>query len=193
MTLLSIDVNSFAVCSKKEDYYFTASRMVPYKRMDLIVEAFSNMPDKKLIVVGDGPEFNKVKSKAKQNVELLGYQSTEAIIQYMQKARAFVFAAEEDFGITPVEAQACGTPVIAFGKGGVTETVKENKTGLFFQEQSIPSLIKAINEFEKRKESFDPIVIRNHAKKFSIERFRKEFYEFIDISYRNYFSYKNGY
>lgn len=92
--------------------------MVPYKRIDLIVEAFSHMPDKKLIVIGDGPEMKKIKSRATKNIEILGYQSDQIMQDYMQKAKAFVFAAEEDFGITPVEAQACGTPVIAFGKGG---------------------------------------------------------------------------
>ncbi|WP_226621004.1 glycosyltransferase, partial [Klebsiella quasipneumoniae] len=119
---------------------FTASRMVPYKRMDLIIDAFSQMPDKKLVVIGDGPEMKKIKEKATSNIEILGYQSDTIMIEHMQKAKAFVFAAEEDFGITPVEAQACGTPVIAFGKGGALETViefgKRNPTGLFFNKQS---------------------------------------------------------
>ncbi len=113
-----VDVNRFKLCENKDDYYFTASRMVPYKRMDLIVEAFSQMPDKKLVVIGDGSEMSKIKAKASSNIELLGYQPNSVMQEYMQKAKGFVFAAEEDFGITPVEAQACGTPVIAFGKGG---------------------------------------------------------------------------
>ncbi|MGE5400341.1 MAG: glycosyltransferase family 4 protein [Ignavibacteriales bacterium] len=181
-----VDVDSFKICSEKDDYYFTASRMVPYKKMDLIVEAFSGMPDKKLIVIGDGPEFNKVKSKAKSNVELLGYQSTETIIKYMQKARAFVFAAEEDFGITPVEAQACGTPVLAFGKGGVTETVENNVTGLFYDEQNTAALIKTVEEFEKIKDKFDPVLIRKNAERFHPEYFRQSFRGFVDKAWKDF-------
>src|SRR5690606_4789240 len=98
-----------------EDYFVTASRMVPYKRMDLIVEAFTDMPDKKLVVIGEGPDMPKLRKLAGQNVKILGYQPRDALREYMRRATAFVFAAEEDFGIAPVEAQACGTPVIAFG------------------------------------------------------------------------------
>lgn len=113
-----VDVNRFELNFNKEDYFFTASRLVPYKRIDLIVEAFSEMPNRKLVVIGDGPEMQKIKSKAKTNIEILGYQPDSVMQEYMRNAKAFVFAAEEDFGIIPVEAQACGTPVIAFGKGG---------------------------------------------------------------------------
>lgn len=114
----------------------TASRMVPYKKVDLIVEAFNATPDKRLVVIGDGPGFAKVKAAA--NVELAGFADQDVLRDTLQRARAFVFAAEEDFGIAPVEAQACGTPVIAFGKGGALETVRglglvgEKPTGLFF-------------------------------------------------------------
>ncbi|WP_446924527.1 glycosyltransferase, partial [Klebsiella pneumoniae] len=110
-----VDVDRFLLNENKDDYYFTASRLVPYKRIDLIVEAFSHMPNKKLVVIGDGSEMNKIKSKATKNIEILGYQENSVMQEHMRKAKAFVFAAEEDFGITPVEAQACGTPVIAFG------------------------------------------------------------------------------
>ncbi|HCD8408999.1 TPA: glycosyltransferase family 4 protein, partial [Klebsiella oxytoca] len=137
----AVDVERFALQTNKQDYYMTASRMVPYKRMDLIVEAFSHMPTKKLVVIGDGPEMNKIKSKATSNIEILGYQPNDVMQKYMSEAKAFVFAAEEDFGITPVEAQACGTPVIAYGKGGALETIisieKENPTGLFFYKQDV--------------------------------------------------------
>jgi len=119
-----VDVINFACKEKKEDFYLTASRMVPYKKMDLIVETFSQHPDKKLIVIGEGPDFKKVKSKASKNVELLGYQSSDVLKDYMQRAKAFIFMAEEDFGIITLEAQACGTPVIAFGKGGALETIR---------------------------------------------------------------------
>ncbi|HDY5024508.1 TPA: glycosyltransferase family 4 protein, partial [Klebsiella pneumoniae] len=153
-----VDVDRFSLCEKKEDYYFTASRMVPYKKMDLIVEAFSCMPDKKLIVIGDGSEMFKIKAKATQNIEILGYQPNSVMEQHMKKAKAFVFAAEEDFGITPVEAQACGTPVIAFGKGGALETIRpygvDKPTGLFFDKQEVTSLINAVSEFDSKSDKF---------------------------------------
>jgi glycosyltransferase involved in cell wall biosynthesis len=173
-----VDVEAFTLRQDKEDFYLTASRMVPYKRIDLIVEAFSQMPDKRLVVIGDGPEMPKVRAKAGPNVTLLGYQPFEVLRDYMQRAKAFVFAAEEDFGIAPVEAQACGTPVIAFGKGGAAETVVARETGIFFQEQNVSSLIKAIEEFEKL--SFDPLRVRKNAERFSSERFRREFSALIE-------------
>jgi len=140
-----VDVDSFALNFNKENCYVTASRMVPYKKMDMVVQAFSRMPDKRLIVIGDGPDFDKVKALAGKNIELLGYQEANILARYLQKARAFIFAAEEDFGIVPVEAQACGTPVIAYGKGGVLETVLDGKTGIFFHEQNADSIIAAVN------------------------------------------------
>ena len=143
-----VDVERFKLKREKQDFYLTASRLVPYKRIDLIVEAFSKMPEKRLVVIGDGPEMSKIRKIAGANIEILGFQPNDVMEEYMMDAKAFVFAAEEDFGITPVEAQACGTPVIAFGKGGVLETIKnlgqEEPTGLFFYEQNIDSLISAI-------------------------------------------------
>lgn len=173
-----VDVESFELYEKKEDFYLTASRMVPYKKIDLIVEAFAQMPDKKLIVIGDGPDMAKIKAKAGANVVLLGYQPFDILKEYMQKAKAFIFAAEEDFGITPVEAQACGTPVIAYGRGGARETVVENETGVFFEEQSMESLIEAIKQFDLIR--FSALHVRNQALKFSNERFLKEIKQFID-------------
>ncbi len=179
-----IDVTAFQFEDKKDEYYFAASRMVPYKKMDLIVEAFNNLPSKKLIVSGDGPDFNKIKKIAKENITLLGFVSNEDLKRYMQKAKAFVFAAEEDFGIIPVEAQSCGTPVIAFGKGGVKETVIQGKTGIFFNEQTPESIIKAIEEFEKN--DFNYSDIRANALKFSRKRFEKEIKEFIEEKYNEF-------
>ncbi len=162
----------------KEDFYVTASRMVPYKRIDLIVEAFSKMPDKKLIVIGDGPEEDRIKAKATgNNITFMGYLSTNKMMEYIKKAKAFVFAAEEDFGITPVEAQACGTPVIAYGKGGALETVVESKTGLFFKEQTVDSVIEAINKFEKMSIKSKDCV--THANSFSIAKFKEKFSTFV--------------
>lgn len=181
-----VAVHDFTLCLQKDEYYLTASRMVPYKKMDLIVEAFSKMPDKKLVVIGDGTQFEKVKSKAKnfENIVLLGYQPFEVLKEKMQKAKAFVFAAEEDFGIVPVEAQACGTPVIAYGKGGALETVinydKEKPTGIFFKEQTADSIVNAVKIFEKNITLFKPENCRKNAERFSEARFRNEFKQFIE-------------
>lgn len=168
---------------KKEDFYLTASRLVPYKKIDLIVESFAEMPDKKLIVIGDGPEFSKIKKKAGKNIELLGYQSTTNLINAMQRAKAFVFAAEEDFGIMPLEAQACGTPVIAYGKGGMLETIKtpdqEHPTGLFFNQQNTASICQAISEFEKNQHLFTVDNCVNNAARFSPEKFRETLTTFV--------------
>lgn len=172
-----VDVEAFELSNQKEDFYLTASRMVPYKKIDLIVEAFSAMPDKKLIVIGDGPDFEKIHSYASSNVTFMGYQSFEVLRDHMQRARAFVFAAEEDFGITPVEAHACGTPVIAFGRGGATETVIDGVSGLFFDKQSVESMCEAVKRFETME--FDYKNISLHAHKFSIERFTAEIKLFL--------------
>lgn len=182
-----VDVEAFELCEKKEDFYLTASRMVPYKKMDLIVEAFSKMPDKKLIVIGDGPDFAKIKAKAGKNVTLMGYQPFDILKDHMQRAKAFVFAAEEDFGITPVEAQACGTPVIAFGKGGALETVvgleKDNPTGVFFKEQTVESICEAVDEFEGSYEIYFPINCRKNAEKFSIKNFTSQLKGFVNKTF----------
>ena len=178
-----VDVDSFTLNNQKEDFYLTASRMVPYKRIDLIVEAFSHLPNKKLVVIGDGPEMNKIKKKATSNIEILGYQPNEVMVDYMRKAKAFVFAAEEDFGITPVEAQACGTPVIAFGKGGALETVKgldsESPTGIFFGVQDVKSIINSINEIERYGDKITAENCRENSELFSESRFRKEFEAYV--------------
>jgi glycosyltransferase involved in cell wall biosynthesis len=181
-----VDVESFSLETSKENFYLTASRMVPYKKIDLIVEAFSQMPDKRLIVIGDGPDMEKIKKKATKNIELLGYQPFSQLREYMQKAKAFVFAAEEDFGIIPVEAQACGTPVIAYGKGGSLETVSAPDTGIFFYTQSAQAIADAVKDFETREVSFDPYKIRKHAEKFSSARFEEEIEQYITDKYNSF-------
>lgn len=179
-----VDLEGFTLHQEKEDYYLTASRMVPYKRVDLIVDAFREMPDKKLIVIGDGPDFARIKSKVGKNIELLGYQPFEVLRSYMQRARAFVFAAEEDFGITPVEAQACGTPVIAYGKGGALETIQglDNPlpTGVFFAEQTVDSIKECVKIFELHEDKITNNNCRTSALRFSSERFRCEFSEYVN-------------
>ncbi|TAM20947.1 MAG: glycosyltransferase family 4 protein [Nevskiaceae bacterium] len=180
-----VDVDAFELCAQKQDYYLAASRLVPYKRMDLIVEAFARMPDKNLVVIGDGPEMPKLRALAKKNVALLGYQQFSELRRHMQQAKAFVFAAEEDFGITPVEAQACGTPVIAYGKGGARETVVDSPdvgkaTGILFPEQSAEAIVQAIQRFETLPYPISPLVCRQRAELFSIERFRNEFERYVN-------------
>ncbi|HCW0712877.1 TPA: glycosyltransferase family 4 protein, partial [Klebsiella pneumoniae] len=179
-----VDVERFTLNENKENYYFTASRLVPYKRIDLIVEAFSHMPDKKLLVIGDGSEMNKIKSKASKNIEILGYQPNSVMQEHMKNAKAFVFAAEEDFGITPVEAQACGTPVIAYGKGGALETVRplgqNSATGLFFGKQDVTSIVEAVNKFEISISELQPADCRSNALKFSAQRFKDEMGRYIE-------------
>lgn len=180
-----VDVSAFTMGDTKEDFYLTASRMVPYKKINLIVEAFSSMPDKKLVVIGTGPDFEKIKAIATPNVTLLGYQSFEVLKDHMQRAKAFVFAAEEDFGITPVEAQACGTPVIAYGKGGALETVNafgevSEATGLFFKEQTPEAIINSVKRFEEIENFISPDDCRENALRFSPERFREEFRKFVE-------------
>jgi len=185
-----VDVAGFSLQPDKEDFYLTASRMVPYKKIDLIVEAFTQMPGKKLVVIGDGPDFQKIKSVAGKNVELLGYQPFTTLKDYMQRARAFVFAAEEDFGIAPLEAQACGTPVIAFGKGGALETIRgleaENPTGVFFARQEPQSLQRAVSQFEAAAAVLTPANCRENALRFSPERFSAEFRNFVEERMENF-------
>lgn len=180
-----VDIDKFTFCDKKEDFYLTASRMVPYKKMDLIVEAFSKMPDKQLIVIGQGPDFNKIKKLAGPNVKLMGYQPDSVLQDYMQRSKAFIFAAEEDFGITPVEAQACGTPVIAYGKGGSLETVRgygemEKPTGIFFSNQKVQDLVDAVSSFEKISPDITAKDCRENAERFAISVFRKRFSDFVN-------------
>ncbi len=187
-----VDVDSFDVGMERGSFYLTASRMVPYKKLPLIVQAFAQMSDKQLVVIGDGPDFEKVKALAPANVQILGYQSDAVLKDHMQRAKAFVFAAEEDFGITPVEAQACGTPVIAFGKGGALETIRGldnvQPTGVFFTEQSVPSLVDAVHLFEANSDRINPQACRANAMRFSQERFRNEFTEFVTAKYRAFHS-----
>ncbi|MCS7284319.1 MAG: glycosyltransferase family 4 protein [Hydrogenobacter thermophilus] len=175
-----VDTDFFSINEKREDYYITVSRLVPYKRVDIIVGSFSLRKDKKLLVVGDGPDYERLKRMAGKNVEFLGRLSRVHLRSYLEKARAFVYMAEEDFGIAMVEAQACGIPVIAYGKGGASEVVINEKTGILFWKQTPEELLKAIDRFERLEESFMPKSIRANAERFSREVFRKKFMAFVD-------------
>jgi glycosyltransferase involved in cell wall biosynthesis len=170
-----VDVSRFTLRSAKEDFFVAASRLVPYKRIDAIVEAFRLLPDQRLIVIGDGPEMAKIRKLAGSNVQLLGYQSNAALCDHLQRAAALVFAADEDFGILPVEAQACGTPVIALGRGGSCETVVDGVTGTFFSHAEPDVIASAVRAFLSRRPSFRPSTIRAHAEQFSHDAFRNRF------------------
>lgn len=189
-----VDVESFTISNKTEDYYITCSRMVPYKKIDLIVEAFAKT-DKKLIVIGDGPDFKKIQKINASNINLMGFVGKKEMIKLVKEARAFIFAAEEDFGIAPIEAQASGVPVIAFAKGGALETINGaftiedsvvGKTGVFFKEQTVDSLLNALRFFETHETSFDKQTIRENSKQFSTQRFEKEFKDTVDLLYKKW-------
>jgi glycosyltransferase involved in cell wall biosynthesis len=173
-----VSTHGFFLKETKEDFYLTVSRLVPYKRVDLIVDAFNQMPTKKIKIVGDGPELEKLKIRAQSNIEFLGFQSDDMIKELLASAKGFIFAAEEDFGIAPVEAQASGTPVIAHGAGGALETILPGITGLFFPEQTSQSLIAVLEAFEKI--NWDAKLIRSHSEKFGVDRFKKELKQFVE-------------
>ena len=173
-----VNTDKFVLTQKKEDYYLTACRLVPYKKTKLIVEAFNKMGDKKLLVIGDGEEYESIKQIANKNITLLGYQEFDKMISYMQKAKAFVYAAIEDFGIVPIEAMSCGTPVVALDDGGTAETVIDGKNGVHFKNQTKEDIINAINRFEDM--NFDYKDISLSSQKYSEERFKKEFKSFVE-------------
>jgi glycosyltransferase involved in cell wall biosynthesis len=171
-----VDTGKFSFCEQKKDYYLTASRLVPYKKTRLIVEAFNNMPNKKLVIIGDGEEYDSIKAIAKRNIQILGYQEDQVLIEYMQKAKAFIYAAIEDFGIVPIEAMSCGTPVIALNDGGTAETVIDGINGVHFDTQDKYSIIRSVNRFETIL--FDYKIIRNSSLKYN--RFKEEFKQFVN-------------
>ncbi len=175
-----VDVERFDWERPREDFYFTFSRMVPYKKLDLIVEAFTRL-DKPLIVLGDGPEHEKIAALAGPNVTLL--RGNDAVVaDLLARCKALVFAADEDFGIVPVEAQAAGAPVIAYGHGGVLESVVAGETGVLYEEQSVDSLVRAVERFEALS-PFDAAAIRRNAERFSKRRFWQGLDEVLDLSW----------
>jgi glycosyltransferase involved in cell wall biosynthesis len=180
-----VKVEKFGLQREKDDYYVSVSRLVSYKRMDLIVEAFRAMPGRKLVVIGDGPQMRSLQAHCPPNVTLMGWQPDEVVREYLANARAFVFAAHEDFGISPVEAQACGTPVVAYGAGGSVETVRDVRqlpepTGLLFPQQTAASLMEAVEEFERLSGRISPDACRQWAEGFSEARFKREFSALVE-------------
>jgi glycosyltransferase involved in cell wall biosynthesis len=188
-----VNIDKFSLYEgQREEFYVTASRLVAYKKVDLIVKAFTNMKEKKLIVIGDGPEMANLKQIATSNIEFVGYQELDDMITLMQSAKAFVFAAFEDFGIVPVEAQACGTPVICLSQGGTSETVKplgkaDKPTGVWFDKQHPDHIVDAVKRFDQHIEQFSSAECRKNAEFFSNNRFCSELGEFISNGLENGF------
>ena len=186
-----VETDLFQLREEKEDFYVAAGRFVPFKRLDLAVEAFSMMPEKKLVMIGDGPEMAKLRSRAGPNIEFVGFQPPQVVADYMSRAKAFIFPSEEDFGIVPVEAQASGTPVIAFGSGGALETViglgspeagQTPATGIFFEQQTAESLKAAVERFEAVAETFSARAISQHAAEFGPQAFKTNFQQQVDLA-----------
>lgn len=188
-----VDIHGFTLCETKEDFYLAASRQVPYKKIHLIVDAFRRMPSRRLVVIGDGPESKKIANLAAgcPNITLMGYQSTAVLKDHMRRAKAFLFAAKEDFGIIVLEAQACGTPVIAFREGGAWETIRglglsDKPSGVFFDEQTPNAIMAAIEHFEQVGQAITPFQCRENAVEFSTERFRRQLSSFVDACFKEH-------
>lgn len=174
-----VDVDDFSLGRSRDDFYVVVARLVPYKRVGVLLSAFAQLPGSTLMVIGDGPMKKALSKAAPPNVHLIGSQPFELMRAYVQRARAFLYAAEEDFGIAMVEAQACGTPVIAYRAGGALETVVEGRTGVFFDEQSPESVVRAIRQFESIESSFSPAAIREHSLRFHAQNFRSSYESFV--------------
>ncbi len=180
-----VNTERFRFEPQKQDFYLTVSRLVSYKKISLIVRAFNQL-GLPLVVIGSGAEMKQIQQLAQPNVKILGWQPDEVVEQYMAAAKAFVYAAYEDFGIAPVEAQACGTPVIAYGAGGTLETVKdvrqyqEEGTGLLFQHQTESDLIQAVEAFEQYQKQLNPEVVRSHALLFRPEVFQQRYLSLLE-------------
>ncbi|HLA99627.1 MAG TPA: glycosyltransferase [Anaerolineales bacterium] len=174
-----VDVEKFQPGQEREDFYLVVSRLVPYKKVALTVQAFNRL-GRSLVVVGSGPDYRKVAQAAGENISLLGFQPDEKIAELMGRARALIHMAEEDFGISMVEAQAAGCPVIAYGKGGAREIVQEGRTGLLVPEQSADSLIQVVGQFEEQRSCYVESTIRQNALRFSKERFQQQFQRVLE-------------
>lgn len=178
-----VEIERFSPYQPREDFYLTVARFVPYKRVDLMVAAFARL-GLPLVVIGEGSDRPLIEACAAPNITLLGSQPDAVVTDYLQRCKAFIFAADEDFGITPVEAQAAGAPVIAYGKGGVTETIRPGETGLFFPEQTVDHLMEAVRQFEDLRRDqpnlFQSDRLRQNAERFSRDRFRREFSHFVE-------------
>lgn len=175
-----VDTGYYTPAEIVDDYFLVVSRLVPYKRVDLAVEAFNRL-GLPLVVIGDGPDLDKIRRLARPNVKVMGRLSDEETRQYYARCKAFIFPGEEDFGITPVEAQAAGRPVIAYGAGGALDTVIKGKTGEFFSAQTAEALAAAVAAFNPAQ--YDSQVIRRHAESFDTRKFQAAFAEYVRKKY----------
>ncbi|MFA7309094.1 MAG: glycosyltransferase [Patescibacteria group bacterium] len=180
-----VDTQKFQISAHVEDFYLVVGRQVDYKRTDIVIDAFNTLK-KPLIIIGNGPNLKKIKQAAGPTVQVLGRLSDEEVATYYSRCKGFIFPQEEDFGITPLEAQAAGRPVIAYRAGGAMETVVENKTGVFFDTQTPESLIDAIERFEKIQ--FSPEECRKNAEKFNLSSFKESFQSFVEKQYTSFIS-----
>ena len=178
-----VSAKNFYISKNIENYYLMVGRALPYKRFDIVIKAFNELK-LPLKIIGKGLEMNKLKKYANSNIEFLGYLNDKETSDYYSKCKAFIFPPEEDFGITPLEAMVSGRPVIAFRGGGVLETVVENKTGLFFNEQTPQSIINAVRAFDSYK--FDSKEIREHALRFDKEIFKEKIKKFVEEEYKKF-------
>jgi glycosyltransferase involved in cell wall biosynthesis len=182
-----VDTDFFTPGGVRDDYYVAVSRLIGYKRVDVLIGAFALMPQRRLVVVGDGPHYARLKAAAPANVEFAGHLPADPLRDRIRRAKAFLFAAVEDFGMAPVEAMACGTPVIALRRGGAAETVagleSEAPTGVFFEEQSIAAVVSAVRAFEEHAQRISAAACRTRAEQFSAARFRREFTDLVTGTY----------
>lgn len=176
-----VDTNMFQLSTTNKDYYLIVSALVPYKKNEIAIEAFNKL-GKRLLIIGSGPEESKLKSIAKDNCVFLGWKSNEELAEYYSGCKALLFAGIEDFGIVPLEAMACGKPVIAFAKGGALETVIDQKTGVYFYEQNSQALIEAVLKLEQVE--FDAGAIRKHALTFDRELFKSKIQNYVEEKIR---------
>jgi len=180
-----VDTQRFRADAVREDFYLTVSRFVPYKRIDLTIAAFNQL-GLPLVIIGDGDSRQAMQQMAQGNIRFLGRQPDSVVADYMQRCRGFIFPPEEDFGITPVEAQAAGAPVIAYAKGGQAETVINGKTGLLFAHQTPESLVQSVKQMHGQIGRFEPRVLRQNAERFSIDRFKQRFEAFVEQAWRQF-------
>lgn len=178
-----IEANRFSLSKNVDSYYLTGGRLIPYKKIDLVIVAFNQLK-LPLKVMGTGPEESKLKAIANKNIEFLGFISDQERAKYYRRAQAFIFPGEEDLGLTPLESMASGRPVIGYGVGGASETIISGRTGELFRPQSVAALVKTIKKF--RPKNYDPEVCRNWAKKFDVTIFKKKFKNFVEKEYNKF-------